>query len=190
MKMRTSYTHYRSLAKEGPLWIVRPSPSFALISCLGLKPIRKNTHLLQALQIGISHCLASLRKWWDWFTHTTRCKLHCCTVVYTSTGILAHDVMHYLHCFEHLVVHNVDNSNVGPPPSLSQDKVNRPWALFHKTTVSSSPWCLTCSDSFLGLPLHLLSAVDEAVPIPLISSPQKTTSLMHFSQQWHFSQLC
>ena len=27
--------------------------------------------------------LVSLRMWWDWFTHTPRCKLHCCTVVYT-----------------------------------------------------------------------------------------------------------
>ena len=32
---------------------------------------------------------------------------------------LVHDVTHYLHCFVHLVVHNTDASNVGPPHSFS-----------------------------------------------------------------------
>ena len=53
---------YCSLLKEGPLWIIRPPPSFALISCWGLKLIRKSAHLVQALQTGISHCLASLAR--------------------------------------------------------------------------------------------------------------------------------
>ena len=72
---------YHSLTKEGPLWNVRPPPSLASI---GLKLVWKSSHLAQALQIGNSHCLARLRLWWDWFTHTTSCK---------------HDVTHYLHCF-------------------------------------------------------------------------------------------
>ena len=50
---------------------------------------------------------------------TTTCKLHSCTVVYTSTRCLAHNVTHYLHCFEHLAEHNIDSSSVGPLPSLS-----------------------------------------------------------------------
>ena len=58
------------------------------------------------------HCLASLTLW---FTHTARCKLCCCTVVYTSTRCLAQDVTHDLHRFERLVVHNIGSSNVGPP---------------------------------------------------------------------------
>ena len=54
------------------------------------------------------------------YTHA-RCKLHCCTVVYTSTRCFAHGVTH---CFEHLVVHNIDYSNVSPRT------LHRPWALF------------------------------------------------------------
>ena len=50
---------YRSLAKEGLLWIVHPSQSFASISCWGPKQIWKSAHLAKALQIGIFHCLAS-----------------------------------------------------------------------------------------------------------------------------------
>ena len=38
-------TIYRSFAKEGPLWIVHPSPMFASISCWGLKLIWKSAHL-------------------------------------------------------------------------------------------------------------------------------------------------
>ena len=34
------------------------------------------------------------------YTHTTRCKLHSCTVVYSSTRCLAHDVTHSMHRFE------------------------------------------------------------------------------------------
>ena len=43
----------------------------------------------------------------------------CYTVVYTSTRCLVHAVTYYLHCFERLVVHNIDSLNVGPPPCLS-----------------------------------------------------------------------
>ena len=45
--------------------------------------------------------------WWDWFTHTTRCKLHGWIVVYTCTRCLAHDFMHYMHCFKHLLICNI-----------------------------------------------------------------------------------
>ena len=58
----------------------------------------------------IFYCQASLRMVWDWFAHT---------VVYTCTRCLAHNAMHCLHHFEHLVVHNIDSWNVGPPPCLS-----------------------------------------------------------------------
>ena len=43
------------------------------------------------------------------YTKKKRCKLHHCTVVYTSTRCLAHNVMHCLHHFEHLIVHNIDS---------------------------------------------------------------------------------
>ena len=91
-----------------------PIPQFCLDFLLW--SIQKSAHLAQALQIGIFHSLASMSMW---FTHTTRCKLCCYTVVYTSTRCLAQAVAHYLHCFERLVVHNIDSLNVGPPPSLS-----------------------------------------------------------------------
>ena len=77
---------YHSLMKEGPLWIVHPPASFASIPCWGLNLIWKSTHLAQGLQIGISHCLASLRMWWDWFTHTTGYKLKCCTALVRGVG--------------------------------------------------------------------------------------------------------
>ena len=80
--------HYRTSAHS-------PPPSLALISFWGLNLIWKNAHLAQALQIGNSHCLAGLRMWWDCFTHSTSCKLHC---IYTRTRCLVHDVTHYLHC--------------------------------------------------------------------------------------------
>ena len=106
----------------------------------GLKPIWKSARLAQALQTVISHCLARPfspppRMWWDWFTYTTRCLLHSCTMVYTSTKCLAHHVTYYLHSFECLVVINIDSSNVSPPPVQAQGKVHHPWAPFCKTTV-------------------------------------------------------
>ena len=76
-----------------------PIPQFNLD--FSLKLIWKRAHLAQALQIGNFHCLDSLRMWWAWFTHTTRCKLHCCTVVYTSTRCLAHNVVHCLYYIVH-----------------------------------------------------------------------------------------
>ena len=54
---------YRSVAKMGPLWIVRPPPNFATISFCSLKLTCKSAHVAQALQIGNSHCLTSLRLW-------------------------------------------------------------------------------------------------------------------------------
>ena len=53
-----------------------PHPlNFLLICWWGLKLIWKSTHVVQALQIGNSHSLASLRMWWDLFIHTARCNL-------------------------------------------------------------------------------------------------------------------
>ena len=91
-----------------------PIPQFC--SCWGLKLIQESAYLVQPLT---SHCPVSLRIWWDWFTHTTRCKLHSCTVVCTSTRCLVHDVTCYLHHFVHLIVRNIDSLNVSPPPSLN-----------------------------------------------------------------------
>ncbi len=109
---------YRSLAKEGPLWNIHPPPppppQFSLD--FSLKLIWKSTQLGQAFQIVNSHCLTSLRLWWVFFTHSTRWKLHCCTLVYTSTRCLAQDVTHYLHYFTCFVVPNIDACNVSPPP--------------------------------------------------------------------------
>ena len=52
--------------------------------------------------------------------HSTRCKLHSCTVVSTSTRCLTLDVKQYIvlymHCFVCFVVRNIDTSNVGPFP--------------------------------------------------------------------------
>ena len=45
--------------------------------------------------------------------------VYAAAVVYTSRRCLAHDVTHYLHRFERLVIHNIDSSNVGPQPRLS-----------------------------------------------------------------------
>ena len=90
---------YHSLAKDGPrwLWNICPPPSLALISFWGLKHIWKSAHLVRALQTGNSHSLGCGET--GLHTHTTSCKLHCCTVVYTCTWCLAHNVPHNLHCF-------------------------------------------------------------------------------------------
>ena len=78
-----------SLTKEGQLLTIRPSPSFALISNWGLKIHLKECPPRASIANRNSHCLTCLRMWWDWFTHTTRYKLHCCTVVYTNTRCLS-----------------------------------------------------------------------------------------------------
>ena len=106
-----------SLTKDSTLWI--GSTSLPSISCWGLNLIWKSAHLVQVLQIGIFHCLASLSMWWDWFTHTLLdAKLCSYTVIYTSTRCLAHVVTHYFHRFQCLAVYDIDSSNVGPPPRL------------------------------------------------------------------------
>ena len=127
--------NYHSHAKEGPLRNIHPFPSLASVSFWGLKLIWKSTHHALALQIGNFHCLDSLRMWWAWFAHTTRCKLHCYTVVYTSTRCLAHDVTHYLHYFAHFVVLNMMPAMSAHPSVWALCKVHHPWALFRKTTV-------------------------------------------------------
>ena len=91
---------YCSLAKEGLLWIVCPSPSF---SSRGLKLIWKSAHKRKHCKLGSSKPEYVVRL----VTHTTRYKLCCCPVVYTSIRCLAHRVTH---CFLRLVVHNIDSS--------------------------------------------------------------------------------
>ena len=64
--------------------------------------IWKSAHPAQALQIGTSHCLSKPQ-------YVMRLVLQImllCIVVYTSTRCLSHPVMHYLHHFQPLVVHN------------------------------------------------------------------------------------
>ena len=53
----------------------------------------------------------------------TRCKVHSCTVVYTSTRCLAHSVTHCVHCLQRLVLHNIATSNVGHPPPPFESNV-------------------------------------------------------------------
>ena len=109
----SAFGNYHSLAKGGPLWIVR--------------------------------------MWWDWFAHTTRCKLCCCTVVYTNTRCLAHDVTHYLHCL--IVVPILIARMSAHHPVWAQGKVHCPWALFHETTVTLFYWAL--GTVLLNLPRSL-----------------------------------
>ena len=45
----------------------------------------------QYCKIGNSQCLFKFK---GWFIHTTRCKFHSYTVVYTSTRCLAHGITH------------------------------------------------------------------------------------------------
>ena len=144
-----------SLTKDSTLWI--GSTSLPSISCWGLNLIWKSAHLVQVLQIGIFHCLASLSMWWDWFTHTLLdAKLCSYTVIYTSTRCLAHVVTHYFHRFQRLAVYDIDSSNVGPPPPVwGQGEVHRPWALFHDTTVHATD-CSTCR-GFQTIALHVMS---------------------------------
>ena len=51
----TSY--YHSLMKEGPLWIVFPSPHFASVSCYGLKLVNPWRMHLRVTVVILSVCL-------------------------------------------------------------------------------------------------------------------------------------
>ena len=93
-----------------------PIPQFCLDFLLRSKTYSKECPPSVSIANRDFHSLASISTWWDWFTHTTRCKLCCYTVVYTC---LAHDVTHYLHRFERLVVHNINSG----PSLLFEPKV-------------------------------------------------------------------
>ena len=108
-------SEYRSLAKEGPLWIVCPSSSFALISYWGLKFIWKSTHLAQALQIGISHCLHSKPEDVVRLDYTYYNNVMQITLLYSW-----YKVLRRCHArFEHILANNIDSLNVAPPPNLN-----------------------------------------------------------------------
>ena len=92
------YGLYRSLTKEGPTMDCLLTPQFCLNFLLWSKAYLNERPPGESTTVGFSHCPASLRMWWDTFIHTTMCKLHCCTMVYTSRRCLDHNVMCYLHC--------------------------------------------------------------------------------------------
>ena len=74
------------------MWVIYPLPhplNFLLISWWGLKLnfIWRSTHVAEALQIGKSHSLATLRMWWDWFIHTARCNLQSCAQTLSLTAL-------------------------------------------------------------------------------------------------------
>ena len=68
------------------------------VRCMLIIFITNDTALrmLKYCKKGIPSMYLSSRMWWDWFihVHTSRCKLHSYTVVYTSTRCLAHNVTH------------------------------------------------------------------------------------------------
>ena len=57
-------------------------------------------------------------------------------MVYTSTRCLTHDVVHYQHHFEHLVLHNIDSSTACWPTTLFEPKVR--CSLIDQTTPSAA----------------------------------------------------
>ena len=101
--------------REIPLWIVCPPYSFASISCTSLKLVWKSVHLAQALLIGISHPLPSLRMWqFCFYTHYT--VQNTVTLWLTPVQGAQANVVHSFHRFMCLMVHNIATLNVGSLP--------------------------------------------------------------------------
>ena len=111
--------------------------------------------------------------WWDWFTYTTRCKLCCCSVVYT----IAHDITHFLHLFERLVAVFIARMSAHPPV-WAQGKVHGPWALFCKTTEHVHVICVFYTSNTIGhygVNFHLPSCTNSNLSSQTVFLPTTFT---------------
>ena len=101
----TNYTKLPQSRERGPTMDCPSIPHFCLDFLHSLKLINLKEHPPSTSIANKDFPLPRKPEqalWWDWFTHTTRCY-----------------VLHCLHHYECLVVHNIDSSNVGPSSCLS-----------------------------------------------------------------------